>query len=79
MKLKLIRMSVLKEQKDTCVVSNAGNNTLKIDNAPCDRGIKEVIRIINSSKILERLYKNKFKANSSIYELNARRQFYGDA
>ena len=48
----LHRKSMEIEQEDVCTVKNAGNNFLLVDNVPCDRGIKELVRTIDSCGVM---------------------------
>ena len=43
---------------------------------PCDRGVKEVVRIIDLNKMARQVYKRKFKENHQLINLRARCQFH---
>ena len=42
---------MVKEQDDVHNIKYVGNHALIVENVPCDRGVKEVVRIIDSNKI----------------------------
>ena len=50
---KLIRKRMETVNKDNVDIKYLGNHAVSVNNVPCDRGIKEMIRIINSNKIAE--------------------------
>ena len=47
------------------------------NNVPCDRNTKELIRIIDSDAMARKICNNKFKQNSQLVNLQARKQFHG--
>ena len=74
---KLIRKRMEKTNEENVNVKFLGNHAVSVNNVPCDRGIKEMIRIIDSNKIAMEICKEKFKQHHHLVDLEARRQFHG--
>ena len=74
---KLIRKRMENEEQDNNDITWVGNQSLVVNNTPCDRGIKELIRIIDSKQMLKQVYKDKFKKHHHLIDLEARNQFHG--
>ena len=74
---KLIRRDMEKEQEDVVNIKHIGNHALLVDNIPCDRGVKELIRLIDSNRMAQQMCKNKFKENYHLIDIKARGQFQG--
>jgi len=47
------------------------NHALVVDKVPCDRSIKELIRLIDSNKMAKKVCKNKFKEYNEKIDLDA--------
>ena len=56
-----------------CDVANVRYNAILVNNIPCDRGIKEIILIIDTNKIAEKIFKHIFKGNSKIVDFWTRK------
>ena len=74
---KLIRKSLENENKPACTVSHVGKDALIVNSTPCDRGIKEVIRIIDPNRVMKKVCDEKFKENAEKVDMQARKQFHG--
>ena len=48
-----------------------------VENVPYDRGVKEVVRIIDSNRMAQQVCERKFKENYQLVNLRSRCQFYG--
>ena len=58
-------------------VQNVRNNSIVVNNVLCDRGIKEMIRIIEMSKIVVKICPYKFRNNSNIVDLQVKSSSMG--
>ena len=74
---KLIRRRMENEEEDNKYINYIGNHALLVDNVPCDRGVKELIRKIDSRRMMKEYCKEKFKSNSRLIDIEARYQFHG--
>ena len=74
---KEIRRSLENETGDVSTVNCVGNNALIVNGVPCDRSIKETVRIIDSNAMAMRMCKHKFKDKANLVNLSARKQFHG--
>ena len=70
---KLIRRSIESEQNLVQKVKYVGNHILFVEGVPCNRGIKEMIRIIDSNKIAKQVYESKFYEYHELIDLRAQR------
>ena len=71
---KLIRKSLENENNDVCTVSHIGKDALIINKIPCDRGIKELVRIIDSHRVMRKICDDKFREHSDNIDVLARNQ-----
>ena len=74
---KALRRSLESEQEATCTVNCVGNNALIVNDAPCDRNVKETVRLIDSNETAMKTCRHKFKDRANLVNLNARKQFHG--
>ena len=72
MQSKLIRREMEKEQKDVINIKYIGNHALIVDGVPCDRGVEESIQLIDSDRMAQQVYKNKFKENYYLINIKSR-------
>ena len=68
-KSKVIRTSLENELEIENEIEYAGNYAMRIKKCLCDRGIKEMMRIINSNAIREKNYKSKYKEYHRLIDL----------
>jgi len=68
---KLLWKSMEEVNKEIVNLKYIGNHALVVDEVPCDRSTKELIRLIDSNKIAKKVCKNKFKEYNEQIDLNA--------
>jgi len=66
-----------KEQEDVVNIKHIRNHALIVNNVPCDRGMKKLIRLIHSDRTAKQICKNKFKENYHLVSIKSRGQFHG--
>ena len=65
------------EEEDNKDIRYIGNHALTVNDVPCDRGVKELIRNIDSRRMMEKYCEEKFKSNYGLIDIEARCQFHG--
>ena len=71
---KLIRKLLEDKKEAISTAKYVKKEVLTADNELCDRGIKELVRLIDSNKTAMKKYREKFKKHSEIVDLQARQQ-----
>ena len=69
---KLIRKRIESKQEDSKHAACLGIPALTANSVLCDRGVKEMIRIIDSKEIVKEMYKETFKQHHKLIDIEAR-------
>ena len=72
---KLTRRRMESEEEDNNYITYLGNHAIMVNNSPCDRGVKELIRIIDSKRMMEEYCEEKFKVNHKLIDIEAQCHF----
>ena len=73
---KLICKLLENKDKFVCTVLYIGKDALIVNKTPCYRGIKELIRIIDSHRVMKKICNEKFKENPENADIQVRKQFH---
>jgi len=73
----MIRKRMEEQQEDNVYITYLGNHMILVDNVSCDRGIKEMVRLIDSKQMVLQVCKDKFKENYLLVGIEVRYQFHG--
>ena len=68
----MIRKRMEEQQDDNVYITYLGNHMILVDNVSCDRGIKEMVRLIDSKQMVLQVCKDKFKENHLLVDIEAR-------
>jgi len=69
---KMIRKRMEEQEDNNVYITYLGNYVISVDNVPCDRGIKEMVRLIDSKQMALQVCKDKFKENYLLVDIEAR-------
>ena len=73
MNSKAIRRSLQNEQEGICDIQHVGKTTLIANGVLCNRGIKEIVRVIDSNNTTRKTCKHKFKSKANLIDLSVQK------